>query len=332
MIRSVNNYPITQIFDIDTRVIYSVPPYQRPYSWSTEDCENLFDDILENDPGYFLGTIISINQSTDTHSVQELELVDGQQRITTLSLLFAAIYDFLKTHESDLDDEQRAELFNLLHKLVLRRSNEQIRLSPQITKSNNDDYRYILSLIWIVSDGKPQPPSFKKRRIYRAYKYFQDRIDKMQNRNNNQIENVLAFLDKVNSASLVKIEVESYSDAHTLFEALNNRGKPLTAIDIIKNKHLKKLDSKEPGNLKKNSEKWDSLLKNLGEDDYKAQERFLIQFYNAFRDELKAIGQTPMATRSNVIRIHEKLINNNAKEYFEKIDKAGLMYSLILTK
>ena len=150
MIKSVNNYPITQIFDIDTRVIYTVPRYQREYSWRKEDCENLFDDILENDPGYFLGTIICINQSTDTHSVQQLELVDGQQRITTISLLFAAIYDFLKTHEFGLDDEQRAELFNLLHKLVLKKTNEQIRLTPQIQNNNYDDYLYILSRIGVV--------------------------------------------------------------------------------------------------------------------------------------------------------------------------------------
>lgn len=331
MIKSVNNYPITQIFDIDTRVVYKVPRYQREYSWRKEDFENLFDDVLENDPGYFLGTIICINQSSDAHSIQELELVDGQQRITTLSLLFAAIYDFLKTHEFDMDDEQRAELFNLLHKLVLKKSNEQIRLTPQIQNNNYDDYLYILSRIGIVSYHRNQPNYFTKRRISIAYEYFRERIVKMTNGRDNRMETVLEFLDKVNRASLVKIEVASYTDAYTLFEALNNRGKPLTAVDIIKNKLLAKLDMKEPGNLKNNFEHWNHLLAYLG-DDYTVQERFFSQYYNAFRDDLKAVAQVPMATRSSLVQIHEKLIDHDAKEYLEKIFNAGQLYSLILSK
>ena len=93
--------------------------------------------MLENNPGYFLGSIICINHSTDALSVQKLELVDGQQRLTTLSLLFASVYHALKSHETDLDDEQRVELINLKRKLVLKKGDDQIRLIPQI--QNNVD-------------------------------------------------------------------------------------------------------------------------------------------------------------------------------------------------
>ena len=82
MIKSVNSYPISQLFDIDSNVVYHVPKYQREYTWTKREWENLFDDILDNDPGYYLGSIICINQSGDALSVQELELVDGQQRLT----------------------------------------------------------------------------------------------------------------------------------------------------------------------------------------------------------------------------------------------------------
>ena len=107
MIKSVNNYPISQLFDIEAGVIYAIPRYQREYTWSTAQWESLFDDVEENDPGYFLGSIICINQSTDSLAVQRLEVVDGQQRLTTLSLLFAALYSAMKTHESNLDEDQR---------------------------------------------------------------------------------------------------------------------------------------------------------------------------------------------------------------------------------
>ena len=130
MIKSVTNYPVSQLFDIEAGVVYAIPRYQREYTWGKYQWESLFDDVLENDPGYFLGSIICINQTTDTLSVQKLELVDGQQRLTTLSLLFASVYQALKSHETDLDDEQRVELINLKRKLVLKRGDDQIRLIP----------------------------------------------------------------------------------------------------------------------------------------------------------------------------------------------------------
>ena len=54
MIKSVTNYPVSQIFDIEAGVVYAVPKYQREYTWSKNQWENLFDDVLENDFGYFL--------------------------------------------------------------------------------------------------------------------------------------------------------------------------------------------------------------------------------------------------------------------------------------
>ncbi len=70
MIKSVNNYPISQLFDIDAAVVYNIPRYQREYTWGKHQRERLFDDGLENNPGYFLGSIICINQSTDTLSAR----------------------------------------------------------------------------------------------------------------------------------------------------------------------------------------------------------------------------------------------------------------------
>jgi len=330
MIKSVNNYPVSQIFDIEAGVVYAIPRYQREYTWGKNQWENLFDDVLENDPGYFLGSIICINQSTDALSVQKLELVDGQQRLTTLSLLFASVYHALKSHETDLDDEQRVELINLKRKLVLKKGDDQIRLIPQIQNNNNSDYRAVLAEIGVISEC--DVPAFAgNRKIFRAYRYFQDRIDEMANSRSNRLGAIMEFLDKVNHACLVKIEVASHADAYTLFESLNNRGMPLTAIDLIKNKLLARLESIEPGKVDHYFGHWNRLLGYLG-DDYAIQERFFRQYYNAFKDQLKAVHQVPVATRSNLIQIYEKLINHDAKDCLQKISAAGRLYSLILSR
>ena len=330
MIKSVNNYPVSQLFDIEAGVVYAIPRYQREYTWGKNQWENLFDDVLENDPSYFLGSIICINQSTDVLSIQKLELVDGQQRLTTLSLLFAAVYHALKSHETDLDDEQRVELINLKRKLVLKKGDDQIRLIPQIQNNNNQDYRAVLADIGVISECDV-PAYAGNRKIFRAYRYFQDRIDEMANGRSNRLGTIMEFLDKVSHACLVKIEVASHADAYTLFESLNNRGMPLIAIDLIKNKLLARLESIEPGKVDHYFGHWSRLLGYLG-DDYAIQERFFRQYYNAFKDQLKAIHQVPVATRSNLIHIYEKFINHDAKDCLQKISAAGRLYSLILSR
>lgn len=330
MIKSVNSYPVSQLFDIEAGVVYAIPRYQREYTWGKNQLENLFDDIVDNNPGYFLGSIICINQSTDILSVQKLELVDGQQRLTTLSLLFASVYNALKNHETELDDDQRVELINLKRKLVLKKGVDQIRLIPQIQNNNNADYRAVLAEIGVINECD-MPAYAGNRKIFRAYRYFQDRLSQMTDGKSNQLEIIMEFLDKVSHACLVKIEVASHADAYTLFESLNNRGMPLTAVDLIKNKLLARLESIEPGNVDHYFEQWNRLLGYLG-DDYAIQERFFRQYYNAFKDQLKTIHQVPVATRSNLIQIYEKVINYDAKGFLQNITAAGRLYSVILSR
>jgi uncharacterized protein with ParB-like and HNH nuclease domain len=330
MIKSVNNYPVSQLFDIDANVVYAIPRYQREYTWGISHLETLFDDILENDSGYFLGSIICINQATDSLKPQELELVDGQQRLTTLSLLFAAVYNALKCQAVTLDDEHRFEMIKLKHKLILRKEEEQPRLIPQIQNHNNMDFQAVLAEAGIIKEAD-MPLYAGNRKIFRAYKYFQKRLDTMANGEDTPLDAVMKFLDKVNQACMVKIEVVSHADAYTLFESLNNRGMPLSAVDLIKNKLLARLEMAEPGKIDKYFGQWNTLLSHLG-DDYAIQERFFRQYYNAFREELKTIHQVPVATRSNMIQIYEKLINHDARYCLEKIRAAGRMYAVILCR
>jgi uncharacterized protein with ParB-like and HNH nuclease domain len=340
MIKSVVNYPVSQLFDIEQDVVYKVPRYQREYTWGKAQWENLFDDIFENNPGYFLGSIICINTSDDALEVQTLEMVDGQQRLTTLSLLFAAIYKFIRDQKDILEEDHLLELAKLKLKLVLKKSKAELRVIPQIQNNNQDDYKSILSTIGVTREYET-PLHAGNRRLYRSFYYFQDRIMELIEESSNGINTMLEMLDKINKASMVKIEVGSHADAYTLFESLNNRGMPLTAIDLIKNKLLAHFDSVDPGNVDYYFEQWNKLLNYLG-DDYVRQERFFRQYYNAFKEELnepfrkddnkKKEPLGSLATRSNLIQIYEQLINYNAKNCLEKISEAGRLYAILLSR
>lgn len=327
MIKSVYNYPISTLFDIETQLIYTIPRYQREYTWSRAQWDALFEDLLDNNPLYFLGSIICINQATDAHSIQDLELVDGQQRMTTLSLLLAAIYYSYK-NLPNLGIEQQMELYNLKHKLVLKRTPNQPRLIPQVQNNNQQDYFAVLGVIGVLEDVETVANA-GNRRVFKAFRHFLSRVEMYLEKAENPILKLQDLLDKVNTATLVKIEVAGHSDAYTLFESLNNRGVPLTAIDLIKNKLLAVLESQDKGSIDKQYNRWKKVLEALG-DDYAVQERFFRQYYNAFKPSLKNIVSVPVATKSNLIHIYEKLITHNAEEFLQTMIRMSKHYSQIV--
>jgi uncharacterized protein with ParB-like and HNH nuclease domain len=321
MIRSVSNYPISQLLNIDIPVVYKIPRYQREYMWGKSEWEQFFDDILDNDDGYFIGSIICINRSSNTLDIQELELVDGQQRLTTLSLMLAAIYSELI--KETLNDYQKNELYNLKRKLVLKKNEDQIRVVPQIQNKNKEDYRAVLSEAGILQFKGDIAANAGNRRLFKAYRFFQHKVEELPMKSGSKANDIIEFLDKIYDAILVKIEVSSASDAYTLFESLNNRGIPLTPVDLIKNKLLSSLEEPDSSQIDLHYEKWNRLLGHLG-DDYAVQERFFRHYYTAFRRnmnniDLREIKGSSIATRSNLIQIYEKIIENNPEGFLNNV-------------
>lgn len=323
MIRSAVNYAIFQIFDVEQSVVYVVPRFQREYIWGKEQWNHLVDDLLEEENGHFLGSILCLNKSIDELGVRPLEVIDGQQRLATISLLYAAIYQrFL--NQTRNDEDYVTEKTNLKYRLLVKADQKEpkIRLSRQ--NRNHDDYLAILDELGLYT--LPVKPQFVGvRRIYKAYQFFSKRISGFS------YAELKDLLKRINSASLVKIEVETHSDAFALFESLNNRGVPLSPIDIIKNMIFAKLEINKIKSLEEASSEWEKLVENL--DTHEVQERFLRQYYNAFRYDNRVtvkLGTRSIskATRSSLIRIYEALIDRNPafifRELVEKSKKYGM--------
>ena len=330
MIQHVSNKSVSEIFTSDKQARYFIPKYQRKYTWGKENLELLFDDIDESSGGHFLGSIICINTQKDSYEDPNLELVDGQQRTTSISLLYLALYRYLKDNIPN-DDDSRLELLNLKNKIVLK--NKLPRLTPSQTDSNLDDYNWIFhNVIGQNEVEKPikKPKRMGLRRMSKAFDYFSDRLDEKDD-NDEPIfsyEKANDFLRKLNSATIVKIDVSSHSDAFTLFETLNNRGVPLSAVDLIKNKLLGKLDKQGEGaEIDSNFNRWNAIVNNLS-DEYKIQERFLRQFYNAFKNESSIeVKRAPKAIKSNLIKIYEELIDRDAIGILEKLEETSEIYN-----
>ncbi len=173
MIKSVNQVPVYTLLSPENTLVYQIPLYQREYMWTRQQWDDLFDDLLDAagvDAAHFLGTIICVNQTNDAASETVLELIDGQQRMTTLSLLLAAIHRRLENNRGELDEDDLTDLTNLRRQLVSRRPT-RARLRPQIQNSNRDDYLNVLAHAGTDIDA-PKVRNLGNRRIMKAFNHF----------------------------------------------------------------------------------------------------------------------------------------------------------------
>lgn len=217
-----------------------------------------------------------------------------------------------------------------LRNRIILDEEKTIRLFPSYSNSNLEDYKFVFSDTIKSLRSLNKPKNFGNRRIGKAFQYFYDRLTFINEDGipSFSFQSVEKLLSKLNSATLVKIDVATHSDAFVLFETLNNRGVPLSAIDLIKNKLLGQLEKvEEHPNLEDNFDRWNKIIGNLT-DNYNIQERFLRHFYNAFHGEERIkVDKIPKATKSNLISIYEELINRDVHYIFSRLENAVEIYS-----
>ncbi|WP_121011090.1 DUF262 and DUF1524 domain-containing protein [Helicobacter pylori] len=202
---------------------FVIPIYQRLYSWKKEQCEQLWDDIIKiggNDKmnGHFIGSILYVRDGI-THFNNPLLIIDGQQRLTTITLLLIA----LRNHLSD-------EV-----KILEKFSREKIE--SYLINSNKDGdkkFRLILSesdkdtLLFLIDKNKRKPSKLSVK-IVENFKFFEEQI----NKNTDKLETIFKGLEKL---MIVWIALEKgKDDPQLIFESMNSKGIELTQTDLIRN-------------------------------------------------------------------------------------------------
>lgn len=201
------------------KVKFAIPVYQRNYDWKREHCQKLLDDIIqcgkdEKIQGHFLGSIVYIHNNVYSMSkVQELTIIDGQQRLTTVTLIWIVIYKLAKKlGKTDLMEEIYESY------LVNKRDSEKLKLRP--TENNDEALHHIIN-----SETKDEYSGFS--RVIDNYEFFETQI------NEHNLDIVLAGLDKL---MFVEISLErGKDDPQRIFESLNSTGLDLSQADLIRN-------------------------------------------------------------------------------------------------
>ncbi|GAA7221371.1 DUF262 and DUF1524 domain-containing protein [Helicobacter pylori] len=194
-----------------------IPIYQRLYSWDKEQCKQLWDDIIkiggdDKMDGHFIGSILYVIHDPK-HSDNTLLIIDGQQRLTTITLLLTALRD----HLSDEVERKEIEDYYLINSD--KDGDKKFRLI--LSESDKDT---LLSLI-DKDRRKPSDPSLK---IVENFKLFEEWIRK----NTNQLETILEGLRKL---TIVWISLGEKDDPQLIFESMNSKGIELTQTDLIRN-------------------------------------------------------------------------------------------------
>lgn len=228
---------------------FVIPVYQRNYDWSTSQCKQLLDDILEVGTNskmnaHFIGSVVYVHDDVYTSSrIKELTVIDGQQRLTTLTLIYLALYR-LAIEIGDKRLESEISETYLTNKFA---EEEKLKLRP--TENNDKAIKYLLR-----SDKDEEFIDFSK--VIDNFNYFKSRITR------ENFEFVLKGLAKL---MFVEISLDrEKDDPQRIFESLNSTGLELSQADLIRNYILMGLNRKDQNKIYNNY--WE-IIEKLAKDE-----------------------------------------------------------------
>ncbi|MBI3444929.1 MAG: DUF262 domain-containing protein [Magnetospirillum sp.] len=290
---SAQEQPISKIFGSD--YVFNIPSYQRPYAWTMDHARDLLDDLVTfmesssgsvaNMPPYFLGSIVLIKEDGRT----EADVVDGQQRLTTLTILLSVIRGNLTNH--------REGITRLLYEQgdPILGSTDRYRL---YLRSWDRDFfqKYIQR-----EDGLPKLLSMgggltgSQLRIQENAIYFHTRIKEMTD---DQRLALAQFI--VTRCFLVTVSTPDMDSAYRIFSVLNSRGLDLTATDILKADIIGKIAEAERDEY---TEKWETAERELDRDGFQELFSHIRMIYR----KAKPQGTLLKEFRDHVCRKYEPL-------------------------
>ena len=295
-------YPVAKIFSSDFD--YAIPSYQRPYAWTEVQAGDLFSDLYdffvkEKDDTYFLGSIVLIKDEGKPHA----EVIDGQQRLTTLTILLAAL-------TSHFSGDLRSDFENYLREPG--RASQGLKPKPRLTLRERDrkffaDYVQNLKLKELMALDPAQLDNESQRNIRRNAELLLQKLDVSFQGATERLCEFGAFL--VQRCFLVAVSTPSQQSAFRVFSVLNSRGLDLLPTDIIKSDIIGNI--KSPDKQDDVTERWEELEVQTGRDGFAelfghvrmifAKEKARRTLLEEFREQVIKKYESPETLMSTVV-------------------------------
>jgi uncharacterized protein with ParB-like and HNH nuclease domain len=327
---------IKQLFG-NTDSLYQIPRYQRPYSWGDDQLEKLWDDLLEakeNDPNYFLGSVITAKSEDST---SYLDIVDGQQRLTTLTILLCVYRDLFPNINENLLDTDPFAIDNKVIGSSIRFNDRFERLRLRTHSNHQSDFDSIVLNGDTTNLKKPTKQDLRKdepkHKFINTAHFF---TNKLKDLGKDDAGGLINYL--FNSVKIIRIDCQSVAFAIKLFQVLNDRGLDLSNADLIKSFLIGQIQKKYIGDGELKKQKEDQFM-----DDWKVCENYSNDTQTSLNDlfvmyEYYILAQNPKKSLYDelVIQFSEKdsnqiinnvklFVENYKREIYEKEDK--LTYS-----
>lgn len=245
---------------------YSVPPYQRDYSWKQEHWEDLWEDLATveaNHEDHYMGAIV-----LESGERKQFRVIDGQQRMATLSILILACVDYLYgLAREDVDATANKERAALLESSYLgAKDPTSLRITPKLKLNANDDDFFQLNLAQRKQpQGGVRGLRDSERLLWDCFLFFKGKVQEKFSRRKKG-EAVAAFVSEIVTERLVfiSVRVQDQLSAYTVFETLNARGLELTETDLLKNYLLSLADRLSKSQMEPVLRQWARITARVG--------------------------------------------------------------------
>lgn len=293
-------YPISEIFT--SKFEYHIPSYQRPYAWEKEQAETLFDDLLDfyknqpKDDNYFLGSIVLIKE--DDENKPYSDVIDGQQRLTSLTILLSVVASLIKDEKTRFEIEEK----------ISEPGKKFVGLKPQprlfLRDKERDFFKHYIQeirvkeLLVLNLDDKSTFDTEAKKHIRINCEIFQKKL----------LQNFIPESDDFNSfvgfiltrCYLISVMTPNPSSAFRVFSVMNSRGLDLMPIDIFKADIIGEIPSIQQNIY---TQKWENMENNLSRQGFN---ELFVHIRMIFAQE----------------KLREDLVSNFKKEVISKIGKS----------
>ncbi len=310
-----SDLPLKKVF---TETLFRIPDYQRGYSWDVEQLDDLWEDLenLREAKEHYTGLITVTEANTEEAAAwtgfNTNYIIDGQQRLTTLIILLKVLLDRAK--ELGLKELDNQPITDVIQKYLYRinTNNESLKVSILGYTSDDPSDEYFKSKILEIKQPTNNLQTAYTKRLEYAKNYFADKIK-------TYTDNYVNSLFKLITNKLIFNEYNVLGDREVsmIFESMNNRGKKLSALELLKNRLMyisEKLNLNEEGEQKQLRETikkaWKLIYEWLGKDELLDDDEFLrahwTMYYNYDRQKSKAYAEDLLNNIFTIKNVYSK--------------------------
>lgn len=272
---------------------------------------------------YFIGSLVLVGDDDDTNNIEK-HVVDGQQRLMTITIIFSVLSQLFRSIGED-------KLSELAHGYIIGENEDGQPYTKVVSETPKPFFQYRIQEKDI--DFAQIPRSAEEKRILKAYKFFEGQLsekhllkeisDKFSGVNLAYVDALKLFRDQLLKCKVIYVTVKNFDEAYMIFEVLNAKGKDLTPVDVIKNKLFSVLDQTEPIDMA--YDKWQNIRENLTTDSFDD----ILTFYRHYW-----LSKYGFATYKRLVSEFDKKINKTYSEYRSfllDLEEASQDYSKIVS-